>query len=96
MTLTSGAMRVALNNAMDLMAILDERGKQVSARAAAAIRAEKENGLSDEGVERLTNALLECCVYQNQAEACARLVCSDLDELARMMHHRETQREVPA
>jgi hypothetical protein len=96
MTLTSGAMRAALNNAMDLMAILDERGQQVAQRAAKAIQAEKENGLSDEGVKRLTNALLECCVYQRQAEGCARLVCSDLDELARMMHHRETHREVLA
>ena len=97
MTLTSGAMRVALNNAMDLMAILDYRGKQVGQRAAAAIMTERENGLSDEGLERLTQALRECCAYQREAETCARMVCADLDELARMMHHAETHRElVPA
>lgn len=92
---TSGAMRTALNDALDLLAILDERGRLVSRKAALAIRREHELGLSDQGAQRLTQALLECCRYQREAEAKARTVCADLDELARLVHHTETSVRTP-
>jgi hypothetical protein len=83
MTAEQTRLEQALAAAMNIVALTDERAKELVAEVLQVLLEEEGRGASDETINALVNALKRCCDYNNKLIAEAQTVCDALDGLAR-------------
>lgn len=83
---TSDRLRAALADAMDVVVLTDERGKELVAPVFKQILALRDQGVPEDTITALLGSLKRCCEFNAAVSVKAQTLCSTLDDLARAQH----------
>jgi len=83
MTVETDRLRELLNDALEIVAMTDTRGRELVAPIFKEIMTLRDQGMPEDTVNVLLDALKQCCQFNSEMRARAHAVCNTLDELSR-------------
>jgi len=84
MTVETDRLRELLNDALEIVAMTDTRGRELVAPIFKEIMTLRDQGMPEDTVNVLLDALKQCCAFNAEMRTRAHAVCNTLDQLSRV------------
>jgi hypothetical protein len=82
MTVTTDELRELLDNALEIIALTEDRARRLAASVLAEILELRDLGVPEHKINALIGALRECCAYNDELSRTAQALSCRLDQLA--------------